>query len=74
MREFTVMLNNVRGSYYSFVVAVLNYVKGNPSRLQTVMNYMNSNPESSTSDILEFISDQDDFYEDAAYAKQSQAG
>ena len=30
---------------------------------------MNKNPLASTSDILEFISEQDDFYEDAAYAE-----
>lgn len=64
--EFTTKLNTVQGSYYGFVVAVLTYVKNNTSRLETVDRYMNSNPNATTSDILMFISNQDDFYESAA--------
>lgn len=68
MEEFTIRLNNVEDSYYGFVVAVLAYVKKKASRLETVTEYMDNNPNSLTSDILGFISRQDDFYEDAAYA------
>ena len=64
--EFTTKLNTVQGSYYGFVVAVLTYVKNNTSRLETVDRYMNSYPNATTSDILMFISNQDDFYESAA--------
>lgn len=64
--EFTTKLNTVQGSYYGFVVAVLTYVKNNTSRLETVDRYMNSNLNATTSDILMFISNQDDFYESAA--------
>ena len=69
MEEFTVRLNEIDDSYYGFVVAVLTYVKKKESRLEAVKRYMNDYPEAKTSDILEFISDQDDFYEDAAYAR-----
>ena len=68
MEEFTIRLNNVEDSYYGFVVAVLTYVKRKASRLEAVTEYMDNNPNSLTSDILGFISQQDDFYEDAAYA------
>ena len=68
MEAFAIKLNNVTDSYYGFVVAVLTYVKNKESRLEVVESYMNANPSASTSDILEFISKQGDFYEDAAYA------
>ena len=67
MKKFTIRLNNVKDSYYSFVVAVLTYVKNKPSRLPIVEKFLDEHSDASTSDILEFISDQPDFYEDAAY-------
>ena len=64
MEEFTIRLNNIKDSYYGFVVAVLNYVKGNNSRYNIVSTFMDNNPEALSSDILEFISGQKDFYDD----------
>lgn len=61
-----IKLNNVADSYYGFVVAVLTYVNNKESRMEVVENYINNNPSALSSDILEFISKQDDFYEDAA--------
>lgn len=63
MEEFAIKLNNVADSYYGFVVAVLTYVKNKESRLEVVENFINNNPSALSSDILEFISEQDDFYE-----------
>lgn len=68
METFAIRLNNVLDSYYGFVVAVLTYIKNKESRLEQVEKFMNENPSALSSDILEFISNQDDFYEDAAYA------
>lgn len=68
MEAFAIKLNNVADSYYGFVVAVLTYVKNKESRLEVVEDFINNNPSALSSDILEFISEQDDFYEDAAYA------
>ena len=68
MEEFTIRLNNIKDSYYGFVVAVLNYVNGNNSRYEVVSTFMDDNPEALSSDILEFISGQKDFYDDN-YAK-----
>jgi hypothetical protein len=67
MKELTIMLNNVKDSYYDFVVAVLNYARKKQSRLENVKDFMISNPDASTSDILEYISNQADFFEDAAF-------
>lgn len=67
MERFTTKLNNVVDSYHGFVVAVLAYVKNNKSRIKVVENFINNNPSAQSSDILEFISEQNDFYNDAAY-------
>lgn len=68
MEAFAITLNNVADSYYGFVVAVLTYVNNKESRLEVVQNFIHDHPSALSSDILEFISEQDDFYEDAAYA------
>ena len=65
--ELKEIINNVPDVYEGFVVAVLNYVKKKPSRLRNVKRFLDNNPSARTSDVLEFISNQDDFYEDAAY-------
>lgn len=70
MEQFTIKLNNVADSYYGFVVAVLTYVKKKEARLLAVEKYMLEHPAALSADILEFISSQDDFYEDAAYAQE----
>ena len=62
--ELTIRLNNISDSYYGFVAAVLTYVKQKQSRFEAVVNFMDGNPGATTSDILLFISNQDDFYED----------
>ena len=67
MEDFAIKLNNVTDSYYGFVIAVLTYVNKKDSRLKAVDSFMNYNPFALSSDILEFISKQDDFYEDAAF-------
>lgn len=69
MDAFVIRLNNVVDSYYGFVVAVLTYVKNKEARLEVVERFMDENPSALTSDILEFITEQPDFYEDAAYAR-----
>lgn len=67
MEAFTIRLEKVADSYYGFIVAVLTYVKKKESRLEAVESFMNNNPYALSADILEFISKQSDFYEDAAY-------
>ncbi|MBO4280764.1 MAG: hypothetical protein J5872_02835 [Lachnospiraceae bacterium] len=73
MKELTVRLQAVPDSYYDFVVAVLTYVKKKQSRMDKVSEYLDNNPNATTSDILWFISNQEDFFEDAVYDGQPQA-
>lgn len=67
MEELTVLLNNIEDTYYDFVTAILNYAGQKQSRLNTVLNYIKNNPDALSSDIIEFVSDQTDFYEDTAF-------
>lgn len=69
MEEFSIRLNSVKDSYYGFVAAVLTYVKKKQSRYDAVTAFMDQNPNALSSDILEFISGQEDFMEDAACAR-----
>lgn len=66
MDEMAMRLNKIEDSYYGFIAAVLTYVKKSENRMFVVENYMNQNPDAKSSDILSFISDQPDFYKDAA--------
>lgn len=69
MEQLSIRLNNVKDTYYGFIVAVLNYVKKKQSRYDAVTQFMNDNPNALSSDILKYICDQDDFYEDAVLTK-----
>ena len=71
MEEIKARLNNVADSYQGFVRAVLTYVKKKQSRMDAVIEFMDKNPYALSSDILKYISDQEDFYEDAAYATEA---
>ena len=69
MNELTKKLLEIKDSYYGFVVAVLTYINNNKEkRYDIVKEFLEKNPSAGTSEILEFISDQEDFYDDAAYA------
>lgn len=62
MREFEAMLKCVPDSYNDFIIAVLNYTN-NEKRYNVVKEFMSDNLLATTSDILEFISEQGDFYD-----------
>lgn len=67
MESFVIMLNNIDGSYYGFVVAVLSYVKKNQLRFDKVKAFIEENKNATTSDVLLFISQQNDFFEDSIF-------
>ena len=64
IEELTKRLNDVPHSYYDFVAGITTYCRKKPQRLEKVIKYMTSHPEADTSDIIEFVSKQEDFYED----------
>lgn len=63
------LLLKVADSYYAFVVGTLVYAKKKQSRLEAVIAYLENNPDAMSSDVVGFISDQPDFYEDAVPEK-----
>jgi len=69
MEELTMLLNNVSDSYFDFVDSILDYAGRKKERLQVVLEFVKSNPSAKTSDIIEFVSNQADFFEDSAQVK-----
>ena len=67
MEELVCLLNRVDDSYFDFVSAMIHYAEKNPDRLRRVLDYIKNNPNALSSDIIKFVSEQEDFYEDAAY-------
>ncbi len=65
IEQLTKMLNEMPCAYYDFIVGTLNYAKKKPSRLEAVLDFINRGEAASPSDIVKFISEQDDFFEDA---------
>jgi hypothetical protein len=69
MNELSELLNNIEDSYFDFVSAILHYAEKKPSRLDTVVKYIKTHPNVKSADVVKFVSDQPDFFEDAAYTK-----
>ena len=67
MEELVCLLNRVDDSYFDFVSAMIHYAEKKPDRLRRVLDYIKSNPNALSSDIIKFVYEQEDFYEDAAY-------
>ncbi|MBR3103700.1 MAG: hypothetical protein IKQ27_12965 [Lachnospiraceae bacterium] len=67
MEELLYRLNRVEDSYYDFVSAMARYAEKKPERLNKLLMFIKDNPTAKSSDIIEFVSDQADFFEDAAY-------
>ncbi len=63
MEELINKLNSVPGSYFGFVAAISTYAKKKQSRLVNVLKYLNEHPNATTSDVIEFVSDQPDFFD-----------
>ena len=45
---------------------MLNYAKKKQSRCDLLVDLLSSNPDITTSEVIRFVSEQPDFYEDAA--------
>lgn len=69
MEELTALLNKIEDSYYDFVSFVLHYAGRKASHLDVMLSYLKEHPQALSSDVLKFLSDQEDIYEDAAYMK-----
>ena len=70
VRELVNKLSNVPNAYTGFVLGITTYAKKKPERMAKVMEYMEQNPNATTSDIVRFVVEQEDFYEDAISSKK----
>lgn len=64
VRELVKRLSSVPDFYIGFVLGITTYAKKKPERMAKVMEYMEQNPNASTSDIVGFVMLQEDFHED----------
>ena len=69
MEELKELLTQIDDSYFDFISAVLHYAEKKESRLHKLISFLKENPEVKSSDVVRFVSDQPDFYEDVSYVK-----
>ena len=67
MEELTALLNAIDDSYYDFVSAMVNYAAKKTTRQKLLVDYIKNTPNLKSSDVVRFVSEQNDFFEDAAY-------
>ena len=67
MEELTALLNAIDDSYYDFVSAMINYAAKKPTSQKLLVDYIKNTPNLKSSDVVRFVSEQNDFFEDAAY-------
>ena len=63
MEELVNKLNAIPDTYFGFVAGIVAYVKQKPSRLEIVMDYLNSSDSLTSSDVVKYVMDQPDFHE-----------
>ncbi len=71
MEELKERLISIEDSYYDFVSGILHYAEKKESRCEAILSFLKNNPEALSSDVVRFVSTQEDFYEDAAYMRIS---
>ena len=74
MAELRKKLCEVKDTYEAFQGAMITYVARKPERYMRVMDFLKKNPDALSSDILWFVSNQEDFMEDAAYCEKYEEG
>lgn len=67
MDELMILLNGIEDSYFDFVSGIGHYAEKKPSRIEVLTKYLKENPGVKSSDVFRFVSEQDDFIEEAAY-------
>ncbi|MCR5221875.1 MAG: hypothetical protein K6D90_03345 [Lachnospiraceae bacterium] len=69
MKELAELLNAIEDSYFDFVSAILHYAEKKQSRQDILLAYLRDHTNVKSSDVVKFVSDQPDFFEDAAFGK-----
>ena len=66
MEELKSLLNSIEDTYEDFVSGILHYAGKSSERTGAVLSFLKNHPEATSSDVVKFVSDRPDFYEDAA--------
>ncbi len=69
IQELKTRLLHIEDAYHSFVVGIMVYAEKKQSRVDAIAHFLDEHPDALTSDVVGFVSDQPDFYEDAAPVK-----
>ncbi len=56
-------------TYFDFISAIVHYAEKKESRKRKLIQLIKNNPNITSSDVIRFVSEQKDFFEDAAYMK-----
>lgn len=72
MKELIEKLIKITGSYDDFILGVISYAKKNPEHIKILKDFLNSNPNATTSAVIEYIIQQPDFRSYSAYAQQKE--
>ncbi len=65
MDELIILLNKIDDSYFDFVSGITRYAENKQSRIDALLKFLKENPEVKSSDVIKFVSEQRDFFEDA---------
>lgn len=59
-------LNAIPNAYFEFVDSVVDYAESKKTHLQLILQFLDDNVGATPSDIIKFISSQEDFFDDDA--------
>ena len=65
MEELIKLLNDINDTYFDFVSGIVHYAEVKPSRVDRLLKFLRENPKVLSSDVVRFVSDQKDFFDDA---------
>lgn len=74
MKELIQLLSEISDAYDDFIWGVINYAKKDTSHIEILNNYMKSNANLTSSDVIAFIMSQPDFHNYSAVNKMQQVG
>ena len=55
MNELKEALFNISDSYYDFVYGIMEYASGSKERCAQILNYIKSNPQVSSSEVVKYV-------------------
>ncbi len=70
MKELIEKIIKIKDSYDDFILGVISYAKKKPEHIKILNDFLDNNPDITTSAVIEYIILQQDFRSYGAYAQQ----